>query len=276
MKTATKKKSAKPRSSKRAAAPKNTYVEGLTTKVVVDVPIEDISPEEVYQFRLRTTTGDLKDSLLREGQREPVDLLGAKPYKIVDGYRRIAAIRELGWKTVKAFIHKDMTPAEAQRLAFLKNVVRKNLSPLDKANAIHQAKRRGRSLESLAEDFGISVKQVRRYEGLLALPESLQAHVDKGTLTMAHAKLLSDHRVDDVAKWVTTIDETKLNAAALARVLRKTAPTRARMGRTRSFAKVERSRVRLYAFTMSKDTPKVERLKAAELLADAAKALRAW
>jgi hypothetical protein len=48
------------------------------------------------------------------------------------------------------------------------------------------------------------------------------------------------------------------------------------MGRTRSFAKVERARVRLYAFTMSKDTHKDERLKAAELLADAAKALRAW
>ena len=141
----------------------------------MDVPIEDISKDDAFQYRLSTKTGDLLESLAREGQREPVDLVGPKPYRIVDGYRRVESVRQLGWKTVKAMVHRDMSNAEAQRMAFVKNVVRKNLSPLDKANAIFQAKRHGRSEEALAKDFGISTKQLKRYEELLDLPAGLQS-----------------------------------------------------------------------------------------------------
>lgn len=274
MKPKTRSKSESPRKPARAkkAAP---YVEGLRATEVVEVPLEDVSRDDAYQYRLAATTGDLEASLRNEGQREPVDLAGSKPYTIVDGFRRVEAIRRLGWKTVKAFVHLRMTAAEAQRLAFLKNVVRKNLSPLDKANAIRQAKKRGRKLDELAADFGISVKQVRRYEGLLDLPAELQKLVDRGKLPMSHAVLLHDHGVRAFDKWVERIAEKKLTRQQLKRELRAESGAKP-PGRRKQYVKLDRSSVRLYPFALSKESPREEREKVAKLLEEAAETLRGW
>ncbi|MBI3818881.1 MAG: ParB/RepB/Spo0J family partition protein [Planctomycetes bacterium] len=251
------------------------FIEGLKATEVVDVAIEDISRDDTYQYRLSAVTGDLKDSLLREGQREPVDLVGSKPYKIVDGFRRVEATRQIGWKTVKAFVHHRMSADEAQRLAFLKNVVRKNLSPLDKANAIRQAKKRGNSLDQLAKDFGISVKQVRRYEGLLDLSSELQRLVDKGHIPMSHAIMLHDYGVRNVEKWAEIIKEKKLTRLQLKRELRKATGVKP-VGRKKNYVKLDRTSVRLYPFAMSKETPREERENVAKMLEEAADALRGW
>lgn len=251
------------------------YVEGLRATEVVEVSVEDISMDDTYQYRLSTTTADLKASLQHEGQREPVDLTGSKPYKIIDGFRRVEAIRQLGWKTVKAFVHSRMTAEEAQRLAFLKNVVRKNLSPLDKANAIRQAKKRGRSLDELAVDFGISVKQVRRYEGLLDLPGELQKLVDKGSLPMSHAVMLHDHGVRAFDKWIDLIRDKKLTRMQLKRELRKSTGAKT-AGRKKNYLKLDRSSLRLYPFAINKEAPREEREKVAKMLEEAAQTLRGW
>jgi ParB/RepB/Spo0J family partition protein len=251
------------------------YVEGLKVTDVVEVPLDDVSRDDDYQYRLNTTTSDLKSSLEHEGQREPVDLTGSTPHKIIDGFRRVEAIRQLGWKTVKAFVHSRMTAEEAQRLAFLKNVVRKNLSPLDKANAIRQAKKRGRSLTELASDFGISVKQVRRYEGLLALPTELQRAVDKGHLSMSHAVMLHDHGVRSFDKWIDLIATKKLSRLQLKRELRRATGAKP-AGRKKNYLKLERTSLRLYPFAINKEAPRDERMKVAKLLEEAVRALRGW
>lgn len=251
------------------------YIEGLKVKEVVDIPVEDISPDDSFQYRLSTTSGDLKSSLLKDGQREPIDLTGSKPHKIVDGFRRVQAIRQIGWKTVKALVHRGMSTDEAQKLAFVKNVVRKNLSPLDKANAIQQAKRRGRKLDELAEYFNLSVKQLRRYEQLLKLPPELQKLVDKGEIPMSQAKILSDHGVRNITKWIDTITTKKLTANQLKRELRKASGAKP-AGRKRQYVWQDNSSVRIYPIAVSKETPKEEREKVAEMLEDAAKTMREW
>jgi ParB/RepB/Spo0J family partition protein len=251
------------------------YVEGLQTNEVVEVPIDDISMDDTYQYRLNSTTADLRASLQHEGQREPVDLTGSKPYRIIDGFRRVEAIRQLGWKTVKAFTHARMSADEAQRLAFLKNVVRKNLSPLDKANAIRQAKKRGRTLDELATDFGISVKQVRRYEGLLELSTELQKLVDKGNLPMSHAIMLHDHGVRSFDKWIDLIASKNLTRLQLKRALKKSTGARA-PGRKKNYLKLDKSSLRFYPFAINKETPREERDRIAKMLEDAASAVRGW
>jgi hypothetical protein len=93
---------------------------------------------------------------------------------------------------------------------------------------------------------------------------------------MAHAKVLADYRVPNVEKWVGLVHDSNLSAERLKHALRKQGgrPAPAAMGRKRTLVKLERGRVRVYAFAMSADTPMVVRERAAELLVGAARALR--
>ncbi|MCD4654610.1 ParB N-terminal domain-containing protein [bacterium] len=62
-------------------------------------------------------------------------LWGKKPpFKIIDGFRRIKAIRKIEWDKVRAIIKKDISEDDAYRLSFVENVKRKNFTPIDMAN----------------------------------------------------------------------------------------------------------------------------------------------
>lgn len=169
---------------------------------VQDVLVDSIDVSDLtFQYRIRVTVTDLRDSLAREGQQEPVHLLASSPHRVVDGFRRLEAIRLLGWRTVRAFVHEALTEEQAHSIAFVNNVVRTNLSPLEKARGIYLARQRGRDRSDIARCLGLSEKQVRRYEALMNLPPELLRLLDSHRVSMAHAKILIDSGVTNVAEW---------------------------------------------------------------------------
>jgi ParB family chromosome partitioning protein len=211
--------------------------------------------------------------LTQEGQKEPIDLTGSKPYKIIDGFRRVGAISALGWNSVKAFVHKGISEEDAHKLAFIKNVVRKNLGPMEKANAIHQALQRGRKMAELKEYFGLSEKQLKRYEALLEFSPEIQKLLDKEDLSMGHAKVLSDFKAKNLDEWVSKIDNQELSAKQLKRELKKA--TGAKLpGRQKLYIKKEGNGIRVYPFTINKDAPEKEREKVIGLLQEAIEVLK--
>src|SRR5690348_15755774 len=57
-----------------------------------DIDLADVNLEDAsFQFRLSATVTDVRVSLEQHGQEQPVDLVGSKPYRIVDGFRRCVA-----------------------------------------------------------------------------------------------------------------------------------------------------------------------------------------
>lgn len=250
------------------------FVEGLKAKEVQEIPLEEISEDATFQYRLKSATADLKASIRREGQREPIDLIGPKPYRIIDGFLRTAAIRSLGWTTIKAFHHRGMSEDEAHRLAFLKNVVRKDLSPIDKANAIYQAKRRGRTIESLASDLRISKRQMLRYEALLTFPPEIQKLLDKDRVSMAHARALAENRITDPGEWLKRID-SGLTAKQLSRELRKARGSRAAT-RKKIYLKKTKDSLRIYPFAVKRTSSVEERDMASAALQEGLDHICGW
>ena len=104
------------------------------------------------------------------------------------------------------------------RIAFTKNVVRRNLSALEKASAIRHARQHGLTRGQIAALFGLSERQVNRYQELLSLPDHIQNICDDGTVSMAHAKALADFQVTNPEEWRKRIQEEKLEAKSLRRV----------------------------------------------------------
>ena len=252
------------------------FIEGLKAKEVLDIPLEDIDDDvKTFQYRLSANVGDLKRSLSQEGQKEPIDLTGSKPYRIIDGFRRVGAIKALGWKTVKALVHKGIQDQEAHKLAFIKNVVRKNLSPMDKANAIFQAKQRKMKPDELTEYFGLSKKQLKRYEELLDFPSDVQKLLEKETIPMGHAKVLADFEVSgkELGDWIARIVEDGLTEKQVKRELKKSLGE-IKGGKYRLYMKRENNGVRMYPFFIGKEDSKEERDRVIKLLQEAIEALK--
>jgi ParB/RepB/Spo0J family partition protein len=236
-------------------------VEGLGATEVHDVPLEDVNAEDKpFQYRLSARIEDLKLSLAAEGRKEPIDLTGIKPYRIIDGYRRVEAFRSLRWSTAKALFHRGISDEEAHNLAFIKNVVRKNLSPMDKANAIFQARQRTMKSTDLHEYFGLSLKQLMRYEALLDFSSEIQNLLDTETISMGHAKVLSDYKVEDkdLAAWVAKIRDSGLSAKLLNRELKQTCGCRVG-GKAHLILKKAKNGFRMYPFSVTRDAPQAEK-----------------
>jgi ParB-like chromosome segregation protein Spo0J len=158
-------------------------------------------------------------------------------------------MQELGWTTVRAIVRRGLTLEAMHRIAFEKNVVRKNLGPLEKANAIRLARARGCSAAHIANQFGLSEKQIRRYDALLEFPKALQQLVDKDELSMAHATVLARHTGIDVGDWAKQARTGNWSATDLSRALRKSLKLR-RGGKRREYIRVNGNEVRGYSWRL--------------------------
>jgi ParB/RepB/Spo0J family partition protein len=118
------------------------YAEVRLEAIAQDSPIQTRRP---FDPEHDEDDGALVESLRSEPQREPVqlkELEGACPpqYAILDGHHRVAALRHLERESVKAIIKRegtldcDLTTPTAH--------VRKNLSPLELAQAIQRLRER--------------------------------------------------------------------------------------------------------------------------------------
>ena len=209
-----------------------------------DIVLDDLT----YQMRVETKATDLKQSLRDDGQIEPVHLLGASPpFRIVDGFRRCTAAKSLGWSAVQAFVHEKLDDHHAFKLAFLHNVVRKNLRPIDRANAIRLAQKRGMKLLDAAAELGLSEKQARRYVALLDLPRDVQDAIDEREFTMAHALAMAECDVGNVEQVVAEVKAKKMTASQLRKKLKRSVGKEKRgKGRPQHFVSRDGDRLRFH------------------------------
>lgn len=137
------------------------------------VKLSDILVEDTT-FRLRSSspTAELRADMKGHGQQRPVHLQGAKPpYRILDGFCRIAVARELGWGSIQAFVHRGIDDTQALRIAFQENLAQQGLSFPEKAHAILLARRAGLETPEIAEHFGLSEAEVLQYLKYLKSPD---------------------------------------------------------------------------------------------------------
>lgn len=125
----------------RAGSPPKGLGHHLDHDTIRDLPLREVDDsDETYRFRLNEDAPSLVLSLERDGQLTPITVVaGEARYRIIGGFRRTAAARQLGWTTIRAVIYPPILSDEAKKIAFVANVVRRNLTVIEKANAIQMA-----------------------------------------------------------------------------------------------------------------------------------------
>jgi ParB/RepB/Spo0J family partition protein len=132
----------------------------------------------------------LVESLEQDGQQVPVILerladqqTGA--YRILDGHRRIAALRHLGKTHVEAVVVQTGTE-DADLLTLTANV-RKNLAPLELAEAVSRLVERGLTHKDVGRRIGMPRQAIDDLVNLLRLAEPLREQMRAGRLGVSAA-----------------------------------------------------------------------------------------
>jgi len=137
--------------------------------------------------------------------------LGEDRFAIIDGCRRFKAVQELGWKVVPCLIKKDIEPAEAAHLSYVRNTEREGFNPIE--IACH--------MKAMRDTFGFSLRdlELKGYGTppsiankikLLELPEVVQSQIRKGELTIAHGlsilRLSNQKEMERMAKRIVEFE----------------------------------------------------------------------
>lgn len=172
-------------------------------KDVTEINIDEIRSNP-YQPR-RTfdteTLNELAKSIEEYGVVQPVIVKKSiKGYELIAGERRTKAAKIAGLKVIPAII-KDFDDQQMMEIALIENIQREDLNPIDEALSISNIiKLRGYTQDEFANKFGKSRTYVTNILGLLKLPEDVKKMVEKRTLSMSHARVLS--KIDDEEKAV--------------------------------------------------------------------------
>jgi ParB family chromosome partitioning protein len=178
----------------------------------------------------------LADSIRRHGVLQPVVVRraaagAARPYELVVGERRWRAAQRAGREAIPALV-QDVAPTDLLEVALVENVQRRDLNPIELAQAFRALLASGRTQDEVGERVGLERSTVANHLRLLELPKEMQEDVELGALSMGHAKaLLQLSNPERRARLRDRILAEALSvraAEALARAFATQAPERAR------------------------------------------------
>ncbi len=150
------------------------------------------------QFQPRNHFGkeslqELADSISEKGIIQPLvvtpNVDGS--YGLIAGERRLRASKQIGLKNVPVIIREVSGDDELLELALIENVQRKDLNPIEEAEAYEKLiKIFSYTQEQAAERVGKKRSTVTNRLRLLQLPDFIKNDIAEGTLTEGHARAI--------------------------------------------------------------------------------------
>ena len=180
---------------------------------------------------------DMVLSVRERGVLQPIrvrELPSDGQYEIIAGERRWRAACEVGLKEIPAVIVREQSPEQAYIDALVENVVREDLNPIDRAEAlgrikVHLGARSTWDEVASSGMLGISRRQIFHLLGLTTLPEAVKDDIRNNVLTEKHGRALRLLRDNPplLERAHEEIRQKKLSgddALVLVRELKKDAP----------------------------------------------------
>jgi len=162
---------------------------------VKNIPVEliDVAEENV---RKDQDFGKDSNDLLIEEHLSKFDLLQpvvvrfddeSKRYKLLIGRRRFFALSAKGVTEVPAVI-TELEGAEAEAASLFENLVRKDLSPLEKARMVKKlVESTSGGITGASTKYGLPKSTISEWLSILRLPQVLQEQIEKGEITSYEA-----------------------------------------------------------------------------------------
>lgn len=159
------------------------------------VPLSRINPrDDTFRITTRTNVDDLLASIPHEGLLNP-PLMIQQPsdFRIVSGFRRIAAFNELGLQEITIRIVKpDLSSLQCLRLAIADNSFQRPLNLIEASRSLQKLSaffNTGQRLSESAATLGLpsNPSVIKKIKDLCQLPESIQSAIIADTISLSMA-----------------------------------------------------------------------------------------
>jgi ParB family chromosome partitioning protein len=207
---------------------KENEILDLDKEEVIDIPLDKIEPNP-FQPRKHfdvNQLNELAESIRINGVLQPVIVKKVMDgYMLVAGERRCRASKIAGFESVPAIV-RDYNNQYLAELALLENIQREDLTIVEEANAYQNAivSLNLTHLE-LSQKIGKSRSYVSNTLGLLSLPQVVLDEINKGNISMGHARALSKlkdvGRIKSIASLIIDHQLTVREIEALAKKEKK-------------------------------------------------------
>jgi ParB family transcriptional regulator, chromosome partitioning protein len=166
---------------------------GATEKTYMDVAVDQIVPNK-YQPRTNfpdEALNELAQSIKSDGIIQPVIVRrSGSGYELIAGERRWRAARKAGLKTIPAVV-RDVSEFRTLEWALVENIQRQDLNPIEEATAYSSLINDFHlTQEELAQRVGKDRSSIANHLRLLKLPGEIKEKIQRGELTMGHARAL--------------------------------------------------------------------------------------
>lgn len=149
---------------------------------------------EPHHANVREDLGDLGDlarSIREQGILQPL-VVQPHPrreghYRIIAGHRRYAAAKLAGLDAVPAIIRHGLSDEQVLELMLVENCQRRELGPMEKAEAMDSLRQRGYTQARIAQRTGLTSGTVSFYLSLMALAPETREKVRSGALSARDA-----------------------------------------------------------------------------------------
>jgi ParB family chromosome partitioning protein len=179
---------------------------------------------------------ELAASISQRGVIQPivVRLMNDGRYQLVAGERRWRAAQKAQLHEIPALV-RDLTDRDVMALALIENLQREDLNPIEEARAYSRlAESEGLTQAEIARMVDKSRSHVANLQRLLALPEPVIDMVERGSLSMGHARaLIGSDQAEEIAEAAVS---TQMSVRDVEKLVRRksrsdTAPRKARTPR---------------------------------------------
>src|SRR5881409_1689069 len=162
---------------------------------VKNIPVELIDVAEENVRKDQAFGKDSNDELMKE-HLSKFDLLQpvvvrfddeSRRYKLLIGRRRFFALSAKGVREVPAVI-TELEGAEAEAASLFENLIRKDLSPLEKARMVKKlVDSTGGGITGTSTKYGLPKSTISEWLSILRMPRVLQEQMEKGKITSYEA-----------------------------------------------------------------------------------------
>jgi ParB family transcriptional regulator, chromosome partitioning protein len=173
----------------------NTIISNLLAMKVRNIPVELIDVAEENVRKDQDFGKDSNDKLMKEHLTK-FDLLQpvvvrfddeSRRYKLLIGRRRFFALSAKGVREVPAVI-TELEGAEAEAASLFENLIRKDLSPLEKARMVRKLVDSTRGgITGASAKYGLPKSTISEWLSILTLPQPLQDQIENGKITSYEA-----------------------------------------------------------------------------------------
>lgn len=154
-----------------------------------------VSTLKAHPGNVRDGLGDLSElaaSIREHGILQPITVTESGdpecPWLVLAGHRRLGAAQLVGLPAVPAVIRHDVTgTADQVVLMLVENCQRRDLGPVEKAEAYGFLRNQGLTQSEIARQVGVRPATVNYYLALLELDDASREQVRGGVIPSTHA-----------------------------------------------------------------------------------------